>query len=109
MARAGARASPCLASPEVRCRGGTMEAALSDFLNHAPVFLRRRDGEIVYWTEGCRALFGFTAAEALGRNAHDLLMTRFPEPRKAVEATLAARGEWSGRLRHVTSDGGELW
>ena len=86
-----------------------MEATLKEFLNHAPVFVRRPDGEILYWTEGCAAQFGFSAEEAQGRNSHELLQTVFPEDLARIEAALEATGEWSGRLRHTTKSGRNIW
>ena len=86
-----------------------MEATLKEFLNHAPVFVRRPDGEILHWTEGCAALFGFSADEAEGRNSHELLQTVFPEPLKRIEAAVETAGEWSGRLRHTTRSGANIW
>jgi len=86
-----------------------MEATLNEFLNHAPVFLRRPDGEILYWTEGCAALFGFSAEEAQGRNSHELLQTIFPEDLARIEAQLQKYGEWSGRLRHTAKSGQNIW
>jgi two-component system CheB/CheR fusion protein len=85
-----------------------MEASLLDLVDHMPVVARRPDGEILYWSEGCRELYGYTAAEALGRNAHELLRTVFPEPLEAIEAALAERGEWSGRLRQTTKSGRDI-
>lgn len=86
-----------------------MEKTLAEYLSHAPVFLRRKSGEIVYWTAGAQELYGFSPAEALGRLSHDLLQTEFPEPLDAIEAKLAETGEWRGRLRHVAKDGRKLW
>ena len=86
-----------------------MEATLLEYLEHAPVFLRRPDGEILHWTDGCRELYGFTPEEAQGSNSHDLLKTVFPESLEAINARLSAQREWSGRLRHITKEGRQLW
>jgi len=86
-----------------------MEATLLEYLEHAPVFLRRPDGEILHWTDGCRELYGFTPDEARGRISHDLLKTVFPESLEAITARLSREREWSGRLRHITKEGRLLW
>jgi two-component system CheB/CheR fusion protein len=86
-----------------------MKATLLEYLDHAPVFLRRPNGEILHWTDGCRELYGFAPEEAQGRISHDLLQTVFPEDLGAIEARLQDEGEWSGRLRHTTKDGRSLW
>lgn len=86
-----------------------MEATLAELLDHVPVFVRRRDGEILHWTGGCRDLYGYTAEEARGRPSHELLKTTFPVSAAAVEQALAARGEWRGRLRQTCKSGREIW
>ena len=69
---------------------------------------RDLDGTIRFWSEGCARLYGWTAAEALGRSAHELLGTRFPVPMAQVAAALEATGEWIGDLRQVARDGRSL-
>lgn len=86
-----------------------MEATLGELLEHVPVFVRRPDGEILHWTAGCRELYGYTAEEACGRPAHELLKTQYPAPRESIDAALDARGMWSGRLRQTTRAGRAVW
>jgi PAS domain S-box-containing protein len=69
---------------------------------------RDLDGTIQYWAEGCERLYGWTAEEAVGQSAHELLGTIFPVPLSEIEATLEREGEWKGDLRHRTRDGREL-
>jgi two-component system sensor kinase FixL len=49
---------------------------LSDALDSAAIALVRPDGEILHWTRGCTELYGWTDAEAIGRNKHELLQSR---------------------------------
>jgi PAS domain-containing protein len=42
-----------------------VEATLAEYLSHAPVFVRKRNGEIIYWTLGAEELYGFSAEEAV--------------------------------------------
>jgi PAS domain S-box-containing protein len=86
-----------------------VEAGLVEVIAHLPVFVRRVGGEIAHWTSGCEELFGYAAAEATGAMAHQLLQTEFPAPIETIHRTLLASGRWSGRVRHVTKSGGELW
>ena len=86
-----------------------MEVGLVEVIAHLPVFVRRFRGEIVHWTPGCQELFGYDAAEAVGALAHELLKTELPEPPEAIARKLQARGQWSGRVRHTTKSGRELW
>ena len=78
-----------------------MVAELSHAFEVSAVILRDTDGTISHWSTGCERLFGFTAAEAIGQRAHELLGTRFPDGgRRAVQDILASAGEWQGELRH---------
>jgi PAS domain S-box-containing protein len=77
----------------------------ASLLDLTPAVVRDLDGHIVLWTRGAEALFGFSKDEALGRLAHELLRTEFPEPREAIEARLLAAGAWEGEIRHRTRDG----
>ena len=69
------------------------------------VFTRTLDGQITYWNKGAESLFGFSAAEAVGRKSYELLHTIFPPDREAFEAALAAHGAWHGELRRTCKDG----
>lgn len=90
-------------------RFNVVERTLAEYLAHAPIFVRRLDGEIVYWTSGAEELYGFSPSEAVGRRSHDLLKTQFPEPLEAIEQDLRDQGRWEGRLGHTARDGREIW
>jgi PAS domain S-box-containing protein len=77
-------------------------------LNMGTFMTRDFDGTIRFWSDGCARLYGFTAEEALGRNAHDLLRTVFPVSLADLEATLDREGTWTGDLHHHTRDGQEV-
>ncbi|MFC7474716.1 sensor histidine kinase [Dankookia sp. GCM10030260] len=78
-----------------------MVAELSHAFEVSAVILRDADGTIRHWSTGCERLFGFTAEEAIGQRAHELLGTRFPDGgRRSVQDSLASAGEWQGELRH---------
>jgi PAS domain S-box-containing protein len=100
----------------VRAHGGgalaednVVETTFAEYLSHAPVFLRKFDGEIVYWTLGAQELYGFTAAEAVGRVSHELLQTGFPEELPIIVSRLQADKQWRGRLNHCTREGRRIW
>jgi PAS domain S-box-containing protein len=69
---------------------------------------RDLDDIIRFWSAGCERLYGWTAAEAVGRNAHELLRTLFPEPREAIAAALESEGQWTGDLHQRRRDGAEI-
>jgi PAS domain S-box-containing protein len=74
-------------------------------LAHDAIFVRDLDGQITYWSAGAADTYGFTRAEAVGRKAHDLLRTKYPEPMPGIEATAARDGRWDGELAHRCADG----
>lgn len=87
------------------------EAQLRDLLatlDLGAFMTRDLNGIIRFWSEGCTSLYGWTSAEAVGRNAHDLLQTNFPASLTEVQAALERDGKWVGDLRHLTRDGREL-
>jgi PAS domain S-box-containing protein len=71
----------------------------------ASVFVRAWDGAIRFWSHGCERLYGWSAAEAVGRSVHELLRTAYPVPRSDIEAHLEAGGEWEGDVQQVRRDG----
>jgi PAS domain S-box-containing protein len=52
------------------------------------VMARDFDGVIRFWSAGCVRLYGWSAAEAIGKNSHVLLKTVFPVPLAEIEAAL---------------------
>ena len=77
-------------------------------LGLAQVMTRGFPGEIHYWSRGMERLYGFSAAEAVGRISHELLRTEFPSSRGDLDRELLARAEWTGELRHRRRDGLEV-
>ena len=87
------------------------EARLRDLLatlDLGAFMTRDLSGTIRFWSEGCTALYGWTSAEAVGQNTHELLQTNFPVPFTEIHATLERDGKWIGDLRQRTRDGKEL-
>jgi PAS domain S-box-containing protein len=62
-------------------------------LTHDAVLVCDMDGRISYWNRGAEDLFGWTADEALGQLAHELLQTVWPEPFADIAARLLARAD----------------
>lgn len=78
---------------------------IARILDSANIIVHGFDGVITRWTSGCEDLYGWTRAEALGRVAHDLLETVFPEPLADIVADLRRQGIWKGELTHRHKDG----
>ncbi|MFT3774823.1 MAG: PAS domain S-box protein [Minicystis sp.] len=79
----------------------------ADFLNesHDAILGWELGGGIVYWNRGARELYGWSAAEALGRVSHELLATEHAAGMGVVERALTHEGCWEGELGHTTRDG----
>src|SRR5262249_7140834 len=63
---------------------------------------------ITFWNRGAKELYCYSAEEALGRSAHELLCTEFPQPLGHIRKKLMRDGRWSGELVHRCKDGGKV-
>ncbi|HEX4064767.1 MAG TPA: PAS domain S-box protein [Acidobacteriaceae bacterium] len=72
---------------------------------YEPILVRDHRDHIVYWNKGAERFYGWTAAEAMGRDSHDLLQTTFPEPLEEINKKLDRNGHWEGELLHQTRSG----
>jgi PAS domain S-box-containing protein len=83
-------------------------AEQAKFLDLAQIIVRDPDGRILRWSRGAEKLYGYSPDEALGHIAHELLVTRFPEPLLDIEAQLRRNGTWEGELSQQTRSGMQL-
>jgi len=81
------------------------QAALLDKARDA-ILVLDLDDRIVYWNTSAERIYGWSAAEAVGKKPVDLFLGGVISPRHA-EAIKAVkeRGEWSGELQESTKDG----
>lgn len=77
----------------------------SAMLAFAHVIVRDRQGRITFWSELDAEIYGWTADEAVGQDAAELLRTEFPEPRSRLEERAASAGRWEGELVHQDRSG----
>ncbi|MER9608356.1 ATP-binding protein [Mesorhizobium sp. M0312] len=77
-------------------------------LSHDMIFVRDIEGGIDFWTHAAEQVYGWSAAEAFGRVADELLRTRYPVERATVEAELLQNGRWEGVLEQETRSGARL-
>jgi PAS domain S-box-containing protein len=82
----------------------TQQASLLN-LTHDSIFVRDIDDVIQYWNRGAEELFGWTAEDAIGKNANELLKTAFPAPMEEIRAELLRTGRWDGELEKTKADG----
>jgi PAS domain S-box-containing protein len=82
----------------------TEQAALLD-LAHDAIFVSDLENRIKFWNRGAKDMYGWSAEEAFGRVASELLHTRFPSSFDEIKAKLQKQGEWEGELEHTRRDG----
>lgn len=80
------------------------QARLLD-LSHDMIFVRDRRGIISFWNRCAEETYGWSAGEAIGRVADELLQTAYSEPRDVIEKILIETGRWEGRVKQRTRDG----
>jgi len=85
----------------------THQGSLLD-LTHDSIFVRDMDDVITYWNRGAQELMGWTAAQAVGRHASELLQTVFPRPVGEIRAELLRTGRWEGELTKTRADGRQV-
>jgi PAS domain S-box-containing protein len=78
-------------------------------LSHEAILVRSVTDGILLWNRGCEDLYGYTQAEALGRNKNELLKSRHALPFAEIERALASEGAWSGEMLRSAKDGTEVW
>ncbi len=77
-------------------------------LSREPIIVWTPERGVVDWNTGAEQLYGFSRAEALGRDIHALLNTHHTTSLTDVLAALEQTGEWTGELRQRARDGREV-
>jgi diguanylate cyclase (GGDEF)-like protein/PAS domain S-box-containing protein len=83
------------------------QAKLLDLANDA-ILVSDREGNMVYWNKGAERMYAWTAREALGKAAHELLQTEFPRPAEEIQEKLLREGHWEGELIQLKRDGSRI-
>ena len=73
---------------ETEVAARTQQASLLN-LTHDTIFVRDMSDVITYWNRGAQELYGWTAAEAIGKRTHQLLQTVLPVSIEAIRADKA--------------------
>jgi PAS domain S-box-containing protein len=82
------------------------QAQLLDLAQDA-ILVRELTGAIRYWNQGARNIYGWTAAEAIGRDARLLIHPNDPTNLACLAQTLET-GQWSGELEKTVKAGGKV-
>jgi PAS domain S-box-containing protein len=82
------------------------QAALIDVATDA-ILVRDLEHRILFWNKGAERMYGWKAAEALGKNAIELLYQpgeTLPQF-EAIQATLIQEGQWLGEFQNIAKNG----
>ena len=69
------------------------------------IIVRDLSGVVVFWNTGAEEIYGWSRADALGKNKNQLLQTQFPEPLESITEKLRRDGRWAGDLVQTRRDG----
>jgi two-component system cell cycle sensor histidine kinase/response regulator CckA len=83
------------------------QAALLDQARDA-IMVRDLDQKILFWNKGAENIYGWTANEAIGRNARDLLLNEYSAPFESAKQAVIENGDWKGELRQCRRDGEQI-
>jgi len=83
------------------------QAAMLDQATDA-ILVRDMQDRIRFWNRGAERLYGWTAAEAEGTDANQLLFKGSTPELDEARRRVVEKGEWSGELRQVTKEGKEV-
>ncbi|BAY25374.1 multi-sensor hybrid histidine kinase [Calothrix sp. NIES-2100] len=84
------------------------QAALLDIATDA-ILVRDLQNKILFWNQGAEKLYGWSAAEAKGKNASEILYDDDqPLEIKAALLTVISTGKWEGELTKITKAGKDI-
>ena len=84
------------------------KAALVQISHDAMMVVDPADTRIRTWNQAATDLYGYSAEEAVGKIAHDLLRSAMPVSLEEILAQTLKSGHWDGRLRQRTKTGAEV-
>jgi PAS domain S-box-containing protein len=79
------------------------QAALLDIASDA-IYVRDLDHRILYWNQGAERLYDWSAADAVGKMAQDLLQNDTTQVSEIMQILLS-QGTWRGEIRKITQTG----
>ncbi len=83
------------------------QAALLDRASDA-IVVRDLDGTVRYWNEGATRVYGWTAAEAVGRRVTELIYAGDTDAFERAQQRVSDLGAWKGEIEQRHKGGGVL-
>lgn len=81
------------------------QAALLD-LAHDAIIVRSMDDRILFYNHGAETLYGWTAAEVIGKPVSSFLLPSEAALFVSAHTAVVESGHWSGECKHPCKDGG---
>ena len=72
---------------------------------HDAIIVKDLQGKVLYWNKGAERIYGWTAAEAMGQGAFELLSHGDPPDLSEANQLIMEQGAWSGQLTLLTKEG----
>ncbi len=83
------------------------QAALLDITSDA-IIVWTLEQQILFWNKGAERLYGFSAAEAIGKDAYQLFRQEMSSEWASAKKTVIESGSWQGELRQLTKSSKEV-
>ena len=83
------------------------QAALLDQAQDA-ILVRDLDQNILFWNKGAEKIYGWSAEEAIGKNAKDLLFKASSAQLEQAAKAVIQNGKWMGEIHQTRRDGTEI-
>lgn len=83
------------------------QAALLDQAQDA-ILVRDLDHNIQFWNKGAEKIYGWSAEEAIGKNAKDLLFKESSTQLDKAAKTVLQNGKWQGEIHQTRRDGADI-
>ncbi len=83
------------------------QAALIDIATNA-IFVCNLERRILFWNQGAEDIYEWSAAEALGKNANELLFEKASPQLEAARLSVLKDNSWQGELHQVTKHGKKI-
>jgi PAS domain S-box-containing protein len=83
------------------------QAALLDQAQDA-IIVRDLDQKILFWNKGAEHVYGWTAEEAVGKKALDLMLNEHSKQFEEARQAVVRNGKWKGEVYQKRRDGAEI-